>query len=43
VDVLVCDLPLVDFGVEALIGRDILDPMHFTYDGPARTFTLAWS
>ena len=35
-----CWLP--NEGIEALLGRDILDRCHFSYDGPSRTFTLAF-
>jgi hypothetical protein len=38
--VLVCELPLGLLGYDAVIGRDILATLRFTYDGPAGTFTL---
>ena len=41
-DIAVCELALGSLGYDALIGRDILDQLRFTYDGPARTFALEW-
>jgi hypothetical protein len=41
-EVVVCDVPLKLLGFDAIIGRDILDILRFTYDGPARTFMLDW-
>jgi hypothetical protein len=42
-DMIVCELPLGVLGYDALIGRDILDLLRFTYDGPARAFALEWT
>ena len=42
-DLVICELPLGALGYNAVIGRDILDRLRFTYDGPARSFTLEWS
>ncbi len=40
-DLAVMGLPYPLDAVEAIIGRDLLDQMHFHYDGPGGTFTLA--
>jgi hypothetical protein len=42
-DMLVCEVPLRIVGLDAVLGRDVLDLLRFTYDGPARTFVLDWS
>ncbi len=39
-EILVCELPLQSLGLDAVVGRDLLDRLRFTYDGPGRTFTL---
>ncbi len=36
------ELPLGTRGYKALLGRDLLDRCRFRYDGPARTFALAY-
>jgi Retroviral aspartyl protease len=38
----VVELPLGQHGYQALLGRDLLDRCRFRYDGPARTFALAY-
>ena len=40
---LVFELPLQVIGFDAVVGRDILDQLRFTYDGPVRTFMLEWT
>jgi hypothetical protein len=39
-EILVCELPLSALGLDAVVGRDILDTIRFAYDGPGRAFTL---
>jgi hypothetical protein len=41
-DLAICEVALSPLNYHALIGRDILDQVRFTYDGPARGFTLDW-
>jgi hypothetical protein len=36
----ICELPLSQLGYDAVIGRDILNRLRFTYDGPVGTFAL---
>lgn len=38
----IAEVALGHLGYQALIGRDILDECLFIYDGPGKTFTLAY-
>lgn len=38
----VLEAPLAAQGIQALIGRDILERCLFVYDGPANTFSLSF-
>jgi hypothetical protein len=39
-DLVVCELPLRSLGLDAVIGRDILDGLRFIYDGRGGAFSL---
>ena len=40
--VVITDVPLGHTGIPALIGCDLLDQWVFTYDAPAKTFTVVY-
>jgi hypothetical protein len=41
-DIVVADLSLNSFGIDLLLGRDVLALCRFNYDGPADTFSLSY-
>jgi hypothetical protein len=41
-ELVVDELPLAQFGIEAVIGRDVLASCVLVYDGPAGSVTLAY-
>jgi hypothetical protein len=41
-ELVVDELPLANFGIEAVIGRDVLALCILVYDGPAGSVTLAY-
>ncbi|MBA4062145.1 MAG: hypothetical protein C0501_00235 [Isosphaera sp.] len=41
-DIIVQALPLLSFGIEAVVGRDVLAGCVLVYDGPAGSATLAY-